>query len=170
MWETIRLLNLSYVRVSVSNTSPYNTEITRWFKYDRDYLCVNKSQFVPVIFEPPCTFISHKPKCSQCLFRRCVIEETNTVLHVVLLNRHSHKKEHTTFRKIILLLSSGKSRKLKLTVYYPLNWGILFVWTGLPIIRQNSPRNNAPVIHTSCPLPFAPESGRHAQNINLPLA
>jgi hypothetical protein len=28
---------------------------TRWFKYDRDYLCVNKSQSVPVIFEPPCT-------------------------------------------------------------------------------------------------------------------
>jgi hypothetical protein len=27
---------------------------TRWFKYDRDYLCVNKSQFVPVMFEPPC--------------------------------------------------------------------------------------------------------------------
>ena len=27
---------------------------TRWFKYDRDWLCVNKSQFVPVIFEPPC--------------------------------------------------------------------------------------------------------------------
>jgi hypothetical protein len=26
----------------------------RWFKYDRDWLCVNKSQFVPVIFEPPC--------------------------------------------------------------------------------------------------------------------
>jgi hypothetical protein len=30
---------------------------TRWFKYDRDYLCVNKSQFVLVIFEPPCTFL-----------------------------------------------------------------------------------------------------------------
>jgi hypothetical protein len=29
-------------------------DTTRWFKYDRDYLCVNKSQFVPVIFEPPC--------------------------------------------------------------------------------------------------------------------
>jgi hypothetical protein len=27
---------------------------TRWFKYYRDYLCVNNSQFVPVIFEPPC--------------------------------------------------------------------------------------------------------------------
>ena len=25
-----------------------------WFKYDRDYLCVNKSHFVQVIFEPPC--------------------------------------------------------------------------------------------------------------------
>ena len=31
---------------------------TRWFKYDRDYLCVNKSQFVPVIFEPPCNYIT----------------------------------------------------------------------------------------------------------------
>jgi hypothetical protein len=30
---------------------------TRWFKYGRDYLCVNKSQFVPVIFEPPCIII-----------------------------------------------------------------------------------------------------------------
>jgi hypothetical protein len=29
-------------------------EITRWSKYDRDYLCVNKSQLVQVIFEPPC--------------------------------------------------------------------------------------------------------------------
>ena len=27
---------------------------TRWFKYDRNYLCVSKSQFVSVIFEPPC--------------------------------------------------------------------------------------------------------------------
>jgi hypothetical protein len=30
---------------------------TRWFKYDRDWLCVNKSQFVPVIFEPPCMLL-----------------------------------------------------------------------------------------------------------------
>ena len=29
---------------------------TRWFKYDQDYLCVNKSKFVPVIFEPPCSW------------------------------------------------------------------------------------------------------------------
>jgi hypothetical protein len=28
---------------------------TRWFKYDQDDCCVNKSQFVPVIFEPPCS-------------------------------------------------------------------------------------------------------------------
>jgi hypothetical protein len=31
---------------------------TRWFKYDRDWLCVNKSQFVPVIFEPPCISVA----------------------------------------------------------------------------------------------------------------
>jgi hypothetical protein len=35
------------------------TAVTRWFKYDRDWLCVNKSQFVPVIFEPPCNRINH---------------------------------------------------------------------------------------------------------------
>jgi hypothetical protein len=28
---------------------------TRWFKYDWDDLCVNKLQFVPVIFEPSCS-------------------------------------------------------------------------------------------------------------------
>ena len=37
-----------------------STASTRWFKYDRDDLCVNKSQFVPVIFEPPC---NSKPFC-----------------------------------------------------------------------------------------------------------
>jgi hypothetical protein len=36
------------------NISKNSSSDTRWFKYDRDYLCVNKSQFVPVIFEPPC--------------------------------------------------------------------------------------------------------------------
>jgi hypothetical protein len=30
---------------------------TRWFRYDRDDLCVNKSQFVPVIFEPSCIWV-----------------------------------------------------------------------------------------------------------------
>jgi hypothetical protein len=30
---------------------------TRWFKYDRDNLCVNKPQFVLVIFEPPCILL-----------------------------------------------------------------------------------------------------------------
>jgi hypothetical protein len=41
--------------IQVTGQAPH----TRWFKYDRDYLCVNKSQFIPVIFEPPCisTFI-----------------------------------------------------------------------------------------------------------------
>ena len=39
----------------------YTITNTRWFKYDRDYLCVNKSQFVPVIFEPPCMY---PPQCT----------------------------------------------------------------------------------------------------------
>jgi hypothetical protein len=39
-----------YVEIILTHWGEY----TRWFKYDRDYLCVNKSLFVPVIFEPPC--------------------------------------------------------------------------------------------------------------------
>jgi hypothetical protein len=39
-----------------STHSEYRQLYTRWFRYDRDCLCVNKSQFVPVIFEPPCIF------------------------------------------------------------------------------------------------------------------
>jgi hypothetical protein len=42
----------------VKNVSSCNIKYkcTRWFKYDRDWLCVNKSQFVPVIFEPSCMY------------------------------------------------------------------------------------------------------------------
>jgi hypothetical protein len=38
---------------------------TRCFKYDRDDLCVNKPQFVPVIFEPPCILneLQTRPFC-----------------------------------------------------------------------------------------------------------
>jgi hypothetical protein len=42
---------LTHSQVSEPQTSHI---YTRWFKYDRDDLCVNKSQFVPVISEPPC--------------------------------------------------------------------------------------------------------------------
>jgi hypothetical protein len=41
---------------------------TRWFKYDRDDLCVNKSQFVPVIFEPPCTYIQLNPVITSSVY------------------------------------------------------------------------------------------------------
>ena len=67
-----RLLNHVHVRVPMNHfpshviTSYFivylcnvNFNITRWFKYDRDDLCVNKSQFVPVIFKPPCMFLLH---------------------------------------------------------------------------------------------------------------
>ena len=52
---SILLMYLTTFYFRLSSCFPLHT-CTRWFKYDRDYLCVNKSQFVPVIFEPPCTF------------------------------------------------------------------------------------------------------------------
>jgi hypothetical protein len=45
---------LAFSVLTVCRTT--DVQYTRWFKYDRDYFCVNKSQFVPVIFEPPCVF------------------------------------------------------------------------------------------------------------------
>jgi hypothetical protein len=49
-------LQLETVYLLSYGLSDLERQYTRWFKYDRDYLCVNKSQFVPVIFEPPCTY------------------------------------------------------------------------------------------------------------------
>jgi hypothetical protein len=54
VWHTHWLL-LMHTDLMISLKKPaILLDCTRWFKYDRDYLCVNKSQFVPVIFEPPC--------------------------------------------------------------------------------------------------------------------
>ena len=50
-WEPSCAMRTDMTRLEVANRFK---SYTRWFKYDRDWLCVNKSQFVPVIFEPPC--------------------------------------------------------------------------------------------------------------------
>jgi hypothetical protein len=63
------------VRIYTDCRHPYR----RWFKYDRDYLCVNKSQFVPVIFEPPCKYkrtnlpqtVVHKVSSAIFIFYYC---------------------------------------------------------------------------------------------------
>jgi hypothetical protein len=49
---------------------------TKWFKYDWDYLCVKKSQFVPVIFEPPCIYTE-----VIFLFSAYVLEKTEIELY-----------------------------------------------------------------------------------------
>ena len=46
----------------IQNTDRHSKS-TRRLKYDRDDVCVNKSQFVPVIFEPPC--IRHTRCCKE---------------------------------------------------------------------------------------------------------
>ena len=75
-------------------------QYTRWFKYDRDDLCVNKSQFVPVIFEPPFTYnatlrrvrettVAVEKENKYYIFSACVC--------VVLVIQHA-----TRMRRIIL--------------------------------------------------------------------
>jgi hypothetical protein len=71
--EAIYLHKLEYLEI----------DNTRWFKYDRDDLCVNKSQFVPIIFEPPCTYTT------PASFKFIVIQSahnltTTSVIHKLL--------------------------------------------------------------------------------------
>ena len=53
MWDSKRSKFTQSLRVDEDLIARIRTD-TRWFKYDWDDLCVKKSQFVPVIFEPPC--------------------------------------------------------------------------------------------------------------------
>jgi hypothetical protein len=53
---TIAQYRALYINTAVRYIYLHLRLYTRWFKYDRDDLCVNKSQFVPVIFEPPCIY------------------------------------------------------------------------------------------------------------------
>ena len=65
---------------------------TRWFKYDRDYFCVNKPVTVPVIFEPPCILDYAEPQdtCAGDKYSYPIICKSrldfNSVLSVVFLN------------------------------------------------------------------------------------
>ena len=48
---------------SVPPVTPCISEYTRWYKYDQDYLCINKPVTVPVIFEPPSTYNAQTHEC-----------------------------------------------------------------------------------------------------------
>jgi hypothetical protein len=66
------------------NTKRDNQRYTRWSKYDRDYLCVNKSQFVPVIFEPACKYLLYS---NNLVFRQFILfDYRSNTIH----NTHSH--------------------------------------------------------------------------------
>jgi hypothetical protein len=64
--QTVHCMKIFYKIVPHTSTFYKLVYCTRWFKYDRYDLCVNKSQFVLVIFEPPCTYTFYKHvHCTQ---------------------------------------------------------------------------------------------------------
>jgi hypothetical protein len=67
---------------------------SRWFKYDWDWLCVNKSQFVPVIFEPPCTM-------RVLLAPSRVSAQTNTITRTHRMIHDSTPQRHNLISDII---------------------------------------------------------------------
>jgi hypothetical protein len=61
-------------------------QFTKWFKYDRDWLCVNKSQFVPVIFEPPCISTEHHDIRQKELPRKLSLQLSSNTHYAVITN------------------------------------------------------------------------------------
>ena len=103
-------------RRRVQNLLPSNLlqKNTRWFKYDRDYLCLNKSQFVPVIFEPP--FI--KIKTSTIIIFPIVLYGWETWSPILREEYRSVILENRVMRRILgpkteEVKKAGESRILK---------------------------------------------------------
>jgi hypothetical protein len=72
---------------------------TRWFKYDRDYLCVNKSQFVPVIFEPPCIYIYIYLKAKiSCILKTEGAKSSEIPLSISKSTRHSMPEDFNIYQ------------------------------------------------------------------------
>jgi hypothetical protein len=115
---TTGLVRISFFFL-ISFATSYST-FTRCFKYDRDDLCVNMSQFVPVIFEPPCIILVRyclrllvfKPlsgyRCMSVEFLHlcCPVEAQTTRWSNLSATSYTKCLNGSRFRKIILKLNS----------------------------------------------------------------
>jgi hypothetical protein len=82
-----------------------DTIYTMWFKYDQDDLCVNKSQFVPVIFEPPCTLQMRRGYSSMCF----LIEPWHIKENVVMVE-NIPKTDSLCYYVLIMMEVTNKCR------------------------------------------------------------
>jgi hypothetical protein len=78
----------------------------RWFKYYRDWLCVNKSQFVPVIFERPCTWPSTAE--SQMPWRRSELWVIHCTMFSLDLPVAQHQMSLSLFSVVPIILSTPR--------------------------------------------------------------
>ena len=90
-----------YIPVKEIHATCYNI-YTRWFKYDRNDLCVNKSQFVPVIFEPPC----NSRNCHLVCRKKLDGNADNSVFWLSGFWTVCEVNLPTTFRKLLWVPSS----------------------------------------------------------------
>jgi hypothetical protein len=99
----------------------YSPPCTRWFKYDRDDLCVNKSQFVPVIFEPPCTSavnnawisasIPHYIVLALCLTRHGQnVLYSKSIFHIYILSSVYRSYLAATYRSTLVIRLHKRSK------------------------------------------------------------
>ena len=89
---------------------------TRWFKYDRDYLCVNKPVTVPVIYEPPCISWRYNEWMNECyiptvwgIWSICNIDIKIMHISILLRIRMIRWKSSVIVVCIVQCLSGGGS-------------------------------------------------------------
>jgi hypothetical protein len=101
---------------------------TRWFKYDRHWLCVNKSQFVPVIFEPPWTSaISKLTTLQWSSLWIIILVRVNTIC----LSLFFHRLYNAILKKLILSLRLPFLLP-RFTVRPEIKWKLLFFLVRTP--------------------------------------
>ena len=89
-------ISISLNNLFISNLS---TIFTRWFKYDRDKLWLVYTQIVPVIFEPPCTYL-HIPYLHISLKQASCLNNLFISNLSIIFTYFSATRDSTTFHTL----------------------------------------------------------------------
>ena len=110
--QKLKILSVTGRKMSLSDSNARFIN-TRWFKYDRDYLCVNLATSVPVMFEPTCIFIVISVAVKRTDFIK-ELEVHNDLIFFPSLCWHLSQENYRLF--VLNSFSSALTRDLFCTV------------------------------------------------------
>jgi hypothetical protein len=90
--KLFRIFKFDYNPTRITGTL-HEDICTRWFKYDRDKLWLVYTQIIPVIFEPPCTFMT--------ISRWILLKMRNVLGKSCRESQNTHFMFYNSFPKIV---------------------------------------------------------------------